>query len=246
MADAPDPADKTSLPAGYVPPKVWTWDKASGGHFASINRPIAGATHDKELPVGKHPLQLYSLGTPNGLKVTIMLEELLAAGHAGAEYDAWLIKIGEGDQFGSRLRRGQSELQDPGAARPHRSRASRSACSNSARSWSIWPRSSAPSCPPIRRPHRDDELAVLADGLGALPRRRFRPFLRLCAGQDRICDRPLCDGNEAPARRARPPSGRAPISWPATISIADMAIWPWYGEVALGQAYGDAATFLSP
>jgi GST-like protein len=85
----------------YVPPKVWTWTKGSGGQFANINRPISGATHDKELPVGKHPLQLYSLATPNGQKVTILLEELLAAGHTGAEYDAWLIKINEGDQFGS-------------------------------------------------------------------------------------------------------------------------------------------------
>ncbi|MCB1464904.1 MAG: glutathione-dependent disulfide-bond oxidoreductase [Nitratireductor sp.] len=90
-----------NLPAGYVPAKVWKWDKASGGAFASINRPIAGPTHDKELPVGKHPLQLYSLATPNGVKVTIMLEELLAAGHSGAEYDAWLIRINDGDQFGS-------------------------------------------------------------------------------------------------------------------------------------------------
>ncbi len=85
----------------YVPPQIWTWNKDSGGRFANINRPIAGPTHDKELPVGRHPLQLYSLGTPNGVKVTIMLEELLALGHSGAEYDAWLIKIGEGDQFGS-------------------------------------------------------------------------------------------------------------------------------------------------
>ena len=101
MADtpAPDPAD--NQPPGYVPPRVWTWDKASGGQFANINRPISGATHEKELPVGRHPLQLYSLGTPNGVKVTILLEELLAAGHTGAEYDAWLIRIGEGDQFGS-------------------------------------------------------------------------------------------------------------------------------------------------
>ncbi len=87
--------------AEYTPPKIWVWNKASGGRFASINRPIAGPTHEKELPVGRHPLQLYSLGTPNGVKVTIMLEELLALGHSGAEYDAWLIKIGEGDQFGS-------------------------------------------------------------------------------------------------------------------------------------------------
>jgi len=85
----------------YTPPKIWTWDQPSGGTFASINRPIAGPTHERELPVGKHPLQLYSMGTPNGVKVTILLEELLAAGHVGAEYDAWLIRIGEGDQFGS-------------------------------------------------------------------------------------------------------------------------------------------------
>ncbi|MCB1474844.1 MAG: glutathione-dependent disulfide-bond oxidoreductase, partial [Rhodobiaceae bacterium] len=85
----------------YTPPKIWKWEKESGGRFASINRPIAGATHEKELPVGKHPLQLYSLATPNGVKVTIMLEELLAAGHTGAEYDAWLVRISEGDQFGS-------------------------------------------------------------------------------------------------------------------------------------------------
>jgi GST-like protein len=91
MADTPD----------YTPPKVWSWNKPNGGRFANINRPTAGPTHEKELPVGRHPLQLYSLGTPNGVKVTIMLEELLALGHRGAEYDAWLIRIGEGDQFGS-------------------------------------------------------------------------------------------------------------------------------------------------
>ncbi len=87
--------------SGYVPPKVWTWDKENGGEFAKTNRPIAGATHEKDLPVGKHPLQLYSLATPNGVKVTVMLEELLALGHSGAEYDAWLINIREGEQFGS-------------------------------------------------------------------------------------------------------------------------------------------------
>ena len=88
-------------PADYTPPKVWTWNKESGGKFAGINRPVAGPTHDKELPVGRHPLQLYSLATPNGVKVTVMLEELLALGHNGAEYDAWLININDGDQFGS-------------------------------------------------------------------------------------------------------------------------------------------------
>src|ERR1700686_780883 len=85
----------------YTPPNVWTWNKANGGRFANINRPISGPTHEKELPVGRHPLQLYSLGTPNGVKVTVMLEELLALGHTGAEYDAWLIRIGDGEQFGS-------------------------------------------------------------------------------------------------------------------------------------------------
>lgn len=99
MADESDPTK--NQPAGYVPPEVWTWDTANGGAFASINRPVSGATHDKALPVGKHPLQLYSMGTPNGVKVTVLLEELLAAGHAGAEYDAWLIRIGDGDQFSS-------------------------------------------------------------------------------------------------------------------------------------------------
>lgn len=87
--------------AAYTPPNVWSWNKESGGKFANINRPIAGSTHEKELPVGRHPLQLYSLATPNGVKVTVMLEELLERGHQGAEYDAWLIRINEGDQFGS-------------------------------------------------------------------------------------------------------------------------------------------------
>ena len=102
----------------YTPPKVWTQDKESGGRFANINRPTAGAITQKELPVGKHPMQLYSLATPNGQKVTILLEELLALGHEGAEYDAWLIKIGDGDQFGSGFVAGQSEFQDPGADGP--------------------------------------------------------------------------------------------------------------------------------
>lgn len=90
-----------SASSDYTPPTIWTWNKGNGGRFANINRPIAGPTHDRDLPIGRHPLQLYSLGTPNGVKVTIMLEELLALGHSGAEYDAWLINIGEGDQFGS-------------------------------------------------------------------------------------------------------------------------------------------------
>ena len=109
----------------YVPPKVWTWQKANGGRFANINRPVAGATHELELPRGKHPLQLYSLGTPNGIKVTVMLEELLALGHSGAEYDAWLIRISEGMQFSS----GFVGL-------------------NQDRSFSIWPKNSKLFCQP--------------------------------------------------------------------------------------------------
>jgi len=100
MTDTKFPPEK-NFPVGYRPPSVWRWDKENGGNFASINRPVAGATHDKELPVGRHTLQLYSLATPNGVKVTVMLEELLAAGHGGAEYDAWLIRINDGQQFGS-------------------------------------------------------------------------------------------------------------------------------------------------
>ncbi len=99
MTDSPDPAN--NQPPGYVPPAVWTWDSENGGAFASINRPTSGPTHDETLPIGKHPFQLYSMGTPNGVKVTIMLEELLAAGHSGAEYDAWMIRIANGDQFAS-------------------------------------------------------------------------------------------------------------------------------------------------
>ncbi len=99
MSDTDESAN--NQPPGYVPPKVWTWEEGNGGQFANINRPISGPTHEKELPIGKHPIQLYSMGTPNGVKVTIMLEELLALGHAGAEYDAWMISIGAGDQFSS-------------------------------------------------------------------------------------------------------------------------------------------------
>ncbi len=143
MADAPDPANNQPR---AMSSQGLDLGAPSGGQFANINRPISGATHEKELPVGKHPLQLYSLGTPNGDKVTIMLEELLAAGHAGAEYDAWLIRIGEGDQFSSGFVAVNPNRKIP--ALMDRIRQSRRlACSRAARSWSISPRSSAPSCP---------------------------------------------------------------------------------------------------
>src|ERR1700677_331438 len=101
LSGTPSGASNMTNQAEYIPPRIWTWNQENGGAWASINRPVSGPTHDMELPVGRHPLQLYSLGTPNGVKVTVMLEELLALGHAGAEYDAWLIMIGEGEQFGS-------------------------------------------------------------------------------------------------------------------------------------------------
>jgi GST-like protein len=173
----------------YTPPKVWVWNKPNGGHFANINRPIAGPTHDKKLPVGRHPLQLYSLGTPNGVKVTIMLEELLAFGHHGAEYDAWLIKIGEGDQFGS----GFVEI-NPNSKIP-----------------ALLDRSGPI---PIRVFESGSILCYLAEKFSAfLPTDVARRaeclswHLRLCSGEDRICHRPLCYGSEAPARRTRSPVG---------------------------------------
>ena len=200
----------------YTPPAVWTWNQGNGGRFANINRPVAGATHEKALPVGRHPLQLYSLGTPNGVKVTVMLEELLALGHAGAEYDAWLIRIERGRPVRQRLRRRQPELEDPGARRPQRRRR-RCASSSRARSCSTWPRSSAPSCPTERRgARRVPVVALLADGQRAVPRRRLRPLLRLRAEQVRVRHRPLRDGGQAPARRARPPPRRERATSPAT------------------------------
>ncbi|MGY3150465.1 glutathione S-transferase [Bradyrhizobium sp. USDA 3397] len=200
----------TDAPA-YVPPKVWTWNKENGGQFANINRPIAGPTHDKELPVGKHPLQLYSLATPNGVKVTVMLEELLALGHKGAEYDAWLIRIGNGDQFGSGFVEINPNskipaLMDRSGPEPIRVFESGSIlfylaekfgaflpkdvkARTEAMSWLFWQMGSAP---------------YLGGGV--------RPFLRLCADQDRICHRPVRDGDQAPARRARPASRRQRVS----------------------------------
>lgn len=227
----------------YIPPKVWTWEKASGGTFASINRPIAGATQEKELPVGKHPLQLYSLGTPNGQKVTIMLEELLALGHSGAEYDAWLINIGEGDQFGS----GFVELNpnskipalmdrsEPTPIRVFESGAilihlaekfgaflpTDPAARAETFSWLFWQMGSAP---------------FLGGGFGHFyayaPTRQEYPINRYAMEVKRqldVLDQRLA-GNEFIAG--------------ADYSIADMAIWPWYGGLVKGWLY-DAGEFLS-
>lgn len=226
----------------YVPPKIWTWDKDSGGRFANINRPIAGPTHDKELPVGKHPLQLYSLGTPNGVKVTVMLEELLAAGHAGAEYDAWLINIGEGDQFSSGFVGANPNskipaLVDRSGAEPIRVFESGAILIHLAEkfgaflpkdparraetlSWLMWQMGSAP---------------FLGGGFGHFyayaPTKQEYPINRYAMEVKRqmdVLDRRLSD-NEFIAG--------------ADYTIADMAIWPWYGALAKGLVY-DAGEFL--
>ncbi|MES2402566.1 MAG: glutathione-dependent disulfide-bond oxidoreductase, partial [Pseudomonadota bacterium] len=227
----------------YVPPKVWTWDKESGGKFASINRPIAGATHDKELPVGKHPLQLYSLATPNGVKVTIMLEELLAAGHSGAEYDAWLIRINDGDQFGSGFVAVNPNskipaLMDRSGEKPVRvfesgailqylaekfgafmptSGVARSECL----SWLFWQMGSAP---------------FLGGGFGHFyayaPAKFEYPINRYAMEVKRqldVLDRHLADHHYLAGE---------------DYTIADMAVWPWYGNLVKGLAYG-AGVFLS-
>ncbi|AZS22546.1 glutathione-dependent disulfide-bond oxidoreductase [Caulobacter sp. FWC26] len=227
----------------YVPPKVWTWDKESGGRFAAINRPIAGATHDKPLPVGKHPLQLYSLGTPNGVKVTIMLEELLALGHAGAEYDAWLINIGEGDQFGSGFVEANPNskipaLVDHSGSKPIRifesgailmhlaekfgaflptETAARAECL----SWLFWQMGSAP---------------FLGGGFGHFyayaPYKMEYPINRYAMEVKRQMD--VLDRNLA----------ERPFIAGDEYTIADMAIRPWYGGLAKGVLY-EAGEFLS-
>ncbi|MBB5708028.1 glutathione-dependent disulfide-bond oxidoreductase [Sphingopyxis panaciterrulae] len=229
-------------PTDYEPPKIWTWDKESGGRFANINRPIAGPTHDRDLPVGRHPLQLYSLGTPNGVKVTVMLEELLAAGHGGAEYDAWLIRINEGDQFSSGFVAANPNskipaLVDRSGAEPIRVFESGAILiylaekfgaflpTDPARraetlSWLMWQMGSAP---------------FLGGGFGHFyayaPFKQEYPINRYAMEVKRqldVLDRRLAD-NEYVAG--------------ADYTVADMAIWPWYGLLAKGLAY-DAGEFL--
>ncbi|MCO7037165.1 glutathione-dependent disulfide-bond oxidoreductase [Pseudomonas carnis] len=227
----------------YVPAKVWTWDTESGGTFASINRPIAGATHEKPLPVGKHPLQLYSLATPNGQKVTILLEELLALGHSGAEYDAWLIKIGDGDQFGSGFVAVNPNskipaLMDHSGATPIRvfesgailqylaekfgallptEPVARAECL----SWLFWQMGSAP---------------YLGGGFGHFyayaPSKMEYPINRFAMETKRQLD--VLDKRLAVSQYIAGDE----------YTIADIAIWPWYGGLVKGRLYG-AAEFLS-
>ncbi|AQS85893.1 MAG: glutathione-dependent disulfide-bond oxidoreductase [Acetobacter aceti] len=228
----------------YTPPPVWAWNAQNGGAFASINRPVAGPTHEKALPVGRHPLQLYSLGTPNGVKVTIMLEELLAAGHAGAEYDAWLIKIGEGDQFGSGFTDVNPNskipaLVDHSLDRPlnvfesgsillylaekfdaflPKDIAGRTECLN----WLFWQVGSGP---------------YIGGGFGHFyayaPEKieyAINRFTMEAKRQLDVLDRQLA---------------RSPFIAGDDYTIADMAIFPWYGGLVEGWMYNDAATFLN-
>jgi GST-like protein len=227
----------------YVPPKVWTWNKENGGRFANINRPIAGPTHDKDLPVGRHPLQLYSLATPNGIKVTVMLEELLAAGHAGAEYDAWLIVISNGDQFGSGFvsvnpnskipalmdRSGPEPVRlfESGAILMHLAekfgaflptdQAARAECL----SWLFWQMGSAP---------------YLGGGFGHFY--AYAPF-KIEYAIDRFAMEVKRQLDVLDRRLAE-----AEYLAGDDYTIADMAVWPWYGALVKGVVYG-AGEFLS-
>ncbi len=229
--------------AEYKPPRVWTWDKENGGRFASTNRPIAGATHDKDLPVGKHPLQLYSQGTPNGVKVTIMLEELLARGISGAEYDAWLIRIGNGDQFGSGFVAINPNSKIPALvdrtdpANPQRVFESGAILlylaekfgaflpqAGQARtetlSWLFWQMGSAP---------------YLGGGFGHFyayaPHKWEYPINRFAMEAKRqldVLDRHLADHSYMAGNK---------------YTIADIAIWPWYGQLVMERLYS-AGEFL--
>lgn len=228
----------------YAPPKVWAWHKANGGQFASTNRPVAGPTHDKALPVGRHPLQLYSQGTPNGQKVTILLEELLALGHTGAEYDAWLIRIGEGDQFSSGFvavnpnskipalvdRSGPEPIRvfESGAILLHLAEKfgaflpADPAGRAEALSWLFWQMGSAP---------------YLGGGFGHFyvyaPTKIEYAIDRFAMETKRQLD--VLDRRLAQSRHL---AGEE-------YTIADIAVWPWYGALARSETYGDAGRFLS-
>ncbi|MCW3848487.1 glutathione-dependent disulfide-bond oxidoreductase [Sphingomonas sp. LB-2] len=242
MADAPDPA--LNQPAGYVPPRVWTWDKENGGQFASINRPISGATHEKLLPVGEHPLQLYSLGTPNGVKVTIMLEELLAGGFSGAEYDAWRIDISKGDQFGS----GFTEI-NPNSKIPAMMDHSTSPPTRLFESGSIlfYLAEKFGAFLPTEHHARAETMNWLMWQMGAAPFLgggfghffSYAPF-KIEYAIDRYAMEVKRQYHVLDTQL-----GKTEYVAGDEYTIADMAIWPWYGAVAKGAAYPGAAEFLA-
>ncbi|MER9899962.1 glutathione-dependent disulfide-bond oxidoreductase [Mesorhizobium sp. M0130] len=227
----------------YTPPKVWTWNKPNGGAFASINRPIAGPTHDKELPVGKHPLQLYSLATPNGVKVTIMLEELLALGHSGAEYDAWLIRINDGDQFGSGFVEVNPNskipaVMDRSGKKPVRIFESGSILLYLAEKFGEFL--------PTEQPARAETLSWLFWQMGSAPylgggfghfyvyaptkiEYAIDRFAMETKRQMDVLDRRLAESEYLGG---------------SDYTIADIAVWPWYGGLAKGRMYDDSGEFL--
>ena len=230
-------------PQDYTPPKVWTWTKPNGGQFASINRPIAGPTHDAELPVGRHPLQLYSLGTPNGQKVTIMLEELLALGHSGAEYDAWLINIGKGDQFGSGFvainpNSKIPALSDHSGATPIRVFESGSILLYLAEKFGAFL--------PTSQPARAECLSWLFWQMGSAPYLGggFGHFYAYAPTKiEYAIDRFAMEVKrqlDVLERRL----GETEFLGGADYTIADIAVLPWYGGLAKGWQYG-AGEFLS-
>jgi GST-like protein len=239
MADT-DPA--LNQQAGYVPPQVWTWDKGNGGQFANINRPVSGATHDKDLPVGKHPLQLYSLGTPNGQKVTIMLEELLAAGHSGAEYDAWLIKIGEGDQFGSGF-----VGVNPNSKIPAMSDHSSNPALRLFESGSIliYLAEKFGAFLPAQQPQRAETLNWLMWQMGSAPfvGGGFGHFYAYAPFKIEYAINRYAMETKRQLHVLDTQLGRTEYVAGADYSIADMAIYPWYGGL-LNDSYS-AAEFLS-
>jgi GST-like protein len=228
----------------YVPPAVWTWEQPSGGKFASINRPIAGPTHEKELPVGKHPLQLYSLGTPNGQKVTIMLEELLQRGIAAAEYDAWLINIGEGDQFSSGFvdvnpNSKIPALVDRSGPQPQRVFESGSILVYLAEKFGAFL--------PASGPERTEVLSWLFWQMGSAPflGGGFGHFYAYAPVKiEYAINRYAMEAKRQLDVLNRQLANHEFVAG-SEYSIADIAIWPWYGQVALGQLYGGADTFLS-
>jgi GST-like protein len=228
----------------YTPPPVWTWNKENGGRFANINRPIAGATHDKELPVGRHPFQLYSLGTPNGQKVTIMFEELLARGHKGAEYDAWLIRIGEGEQFGSGFVAANPNskipaLVDRSGPKPIRVFESGAILLYLAEKFGEF-------VPKPADPDRAECLSWLFWQMGSAPYLGggFGHFYAYAPSKiEYAIDRFAMETKrqlDVLDRRL----GEAEFLAGDDYTIADMAVWPWYGGLAKGLLYG-AGEFLA-
>ncbi|RWM20337.1 MAG: glutathione-dependent disulfide-bond oxidoreductase [Mesorhizobium sp.] len=228
----------------YTPPKVWTWNKENGGAFASINRPIAGPTHDKELPVGKHPLQLYSQATPNGVKVTIMLEELLALGHKGAEYDAWLIRINDGDQFGSGFVEVNPNskipaLLDRSGPKPIRVFESGSILLHLAEKFGEFL--------PTEQPARAETLSWLFWQMGSAPYLGggFGHFYTYAPEKiEYAIDRFAMEVKRQMDVLDRRLAVSEYLGGDA-YTIADIAVWPWYGGLAKGRTYNDAGEFLS-